>query len=281
MMMVRNTLLFLALAATAGPALAQSDEAADKWSGFYVGASIGNTDPRGGDDGTLLFDTNLDGTFDDTVRTGTGADAFSPGFCGGIATGRTPGEGCFDDRGGSTLGARMGYDWQMGQWVFGALAEYNKHDARDGVSGYSTTPASYAMIRELDSTIALRARAGMAFGQDNDWLAYATAGAVRARLDNRFETTNTANAFDLTGSGDADGVQFGLGVERRIAGNVSLGLEYLRTRIDDEDTRVMVSRGTAPLTNPFLLVNANGTDMRRSDDRLELDTLQLTLNYRF
>ncbi|MEF9977042.1 MAG: outer membrane beta-barrel protein [Stenotrophomonas sp.] len=279
--MVRNTLLFLALAAAAGPALAQSDDAASKWSGFYVGASVGNTDPRGGDDGTLLFDTNLDGSYGDTVRTGAGADAFSPGFCGGVATGRTPGEGCFDDRGGTTLGARMGYDWQMGNWVFGALAEYNSHDVRDGVSGFSTTPASYAMIRELDSTIALRARAGMAFGQSNDWLAYATAGAVRAKVTNRFETTNTANAFDLSDSGDANGVQFGLGVERKIAGNVSLGLEYLRTRIDDEDTRVMVSRGTAPATNPFLLVNANGTDMRRSDDRLDLDTLQLTLNYRF
>ena len=279
--MIRKTLLSLALVALASPAFAQSDDAGDKWSGFYVGASIGNTDPRGGDDGTLLFDTNLDGSYGDSVRTGAGADAFSPGFCGGVATGRTPGEGCFDDRGGTTLGARMGYDWQMGHWVFGALAEYNRHDVRDGVSGFSTTPASYAMIRELDSTIALRARAGISFGQSNDWLAYATAGAVRAKLNNRFETTNTANAFDLTDSGDADGVQFGLGVERKIAGNVSLGLEYLRTRLDDEDTIVRVSRGTAPATNPFLLVNANGTDMRRSDDRLDLDTLQLTLNYRF
>lgn len=279
--MIRKTLLSLALVALASPAFAQSDDAGDKWSGFYVGASIGNTDPRGGDDGTLLFDTNLDGSYGDSVRTGAGADAFSPGFCGGVATGRTPGEGCFDDRGGGTLGARMGYDWQMGNWVFGALAEYNRHDVRDGVSGFSTTPASYAMIRELDNTIALRARAGISFGQSNDWLAYATAGAVRAKLNNRFETTNTANAFDLTDSGDADGMQFGLGVERKIAGNVSLGLEYLRTRLDDEDTIVRVSRGTAPATNPFLLVNANGTDMRRSDDRLDLDTLQLTLNYRF
>ena len=279
--MIRKSLLSLALVALASPAFAQPDDAGDKWSGFYVGASIGNTDPRGGDDGTLLFDTNLDGSYGDSVRTGAGADAFSPGFCGGVATGRTPGEGCFDDRGGTTLGARMGYDWQIGHWVFGALAEYNRHDVRDGVSGFSTTPASYAMIRELDSTIALRARAGISFGQSNDWLAYATAGAVRAKLNNRFETTNTANAFDLTDSGDADGVQFGLGVERKIAGNVSLGLEYLRTRLDDEDTIVRVSRGTAPATNPFLLVNANGTDMRRSDDRLDLDTLQLTLNYRF
>ena len=41
------------------------------------------------------------------------------------------------------------------------------------------------------------------------------------------------------------------------------------------------SRGTTPATNPFILVNANGTDFRRSDDRLDLDTLQLTLNFRF
>lgn len=279
--MMKHTLLVLALSAMASPAFAQSDEAGDKWSGLYVGASIGNSDPRGGDEASILFDTDLDGNYGDTVRTGAGADAFSPGFCGGIATGRTPGEGCFDDRGGTALGARLGYDWQFGNWVVGALAEYNTYEVRDGVSGYSTTPASYTMIRELDDTIALRARAGMAFGQDNDWLAYATAGAVRASVKNEFRSTNTANAFTLSESGDTDGVQFGLGVERKIAGNVSLGLEYLRTRIDDEDTRVLTTRGTAPATNPFLLVNANGTDFRRSDERLDLDTLQLTLNWRF
>lgn len=278
--MLKQSLLVLALAATASPAFAQST-GDGKWSGFYVGTSLGNSDPRGGDDGSILFDTNLDGAFGDTVRTGTGADAFSPGFCGGIAAGRTPGVGCFEDKGGTALGARIGYDWQFGNWVVGALAEYTAHDVRDGVSGFSTTPASYTMTRELDDTVALRARAGMAFGQDGDWLAYATAGAVRARLKNDFQSTNTANAFTLTETGEGDGVQFGLGVERKIAGNVSLGLEYLRTRIADEDTRVRTSRGTAPLTNPFLLVNANGTDFRRSDDRLELDTLQLTVNWRF
>lgn len=278
--MLKQSLLLLALAATASPAFAQSDEDT-KWSGFHVGTSLGNSDPRGGEDGTILFDTNLDGSFDDSVRTGAGADAFSPGFCGGIAAGRAPGAGCFEDKGGTAIGGRVGYDWQFGNWVFGALVDYTSYDVRDGVSGFSTTPASYTMTRELDDTLALRARAGMAFGQDSDWLAYATAGAVRARLRNDFQSTNTANAFTLSETGEGDGVQFGLGVERRIAGNVSLGLEYLRTRIDDEDTRVRTSRGTAPLTNPFLLVNANGTDFRRSDERLELDTLQLTLNWRF
>lgn len=34
---------------------------------------------------TPAFDTSLDGNFTDTVRTVAGADAFSPGFCGGAA----------------------------------------------------------------------------------------------------------------------------------------------------------------------------------------------------
>ncbi len=279
--MIKQSLLFLALAAAASPALAQSDDADRKWSGVYFGASLGNADPRGGDDGTILFDTNLDGGFGDTVRSGAGADAFSPGFCGGIASGRTPSQGCFEDKGGSTLGARVGYDWQVGNWVFGALAEYSTYDVRDGVTGYSTTPASYTIVRELDNTVALRVRGGMAFGQYNDWLAYGTAGAVRAKITDSFQSTNMANAFSLTEGDGGNGAQFGLGIERKIVGNVSLGLEYLRTRIEDEDTRVRTSRGTAPVTNPFLLVNANGTDFRRSDDRLDLDTLQLTVNWRF
>ena len=215
------------------------------------------------------------------MRTTTAADAFSPGSCGGGAAGRTPAQGCFEDKGGTQLGGRVGYDWQMGNWVFGALAEYGNPDVRDSVSSFSTTPASYTFTRTLDSTIALRARAGMVFGQDSAWLAYVTGGAVQAKIEDEFTSTNTANVFTLSNSGNRRGVQAGLGIERKIAGNASLGLEYLRTRIDDEDTTVRASRGTAPATNPFILVNANGTDFRRSDDRLDLDTLQLTLNFRF
>ena len=280
--MIKQSLLFLALAAAASPVLAQSDDANSKWSGAYLGASIGNTDPRSGDDATILFDTNLDGGFGDTVRTGAGADAFSPGFCGGLAAGRTPSAGCVGDKGGMTLGVRAGYDWQVGNFVFGALAEYSNYDdVRDGLTGFSTTPASYTFVRELDSSIALRARGGVAFGQNNDWLAYATAGAVRAKISNSFQSSNTANAFSLSEGGDSNGVQFGAGIERKLADNISVGLEYLRTRIDDEDARVLTSQGTAPLSNPFLLVNASGTNFRRSDDRFDLDTLQLTLNLRF
>ena len=285
--MIKQTLLALALAGLAGPALAQSSDPATKWSGFYVGGNLGNSDPRGGDDGRILFDTNLDGTFGDTIRNTAGADAFSPGFCGGASQGRTPAAGCSEDKGGTEYGARAGYDWQMGNLVFGIVGEYTQHDARDSVSAFSITPAFYYFTRDLDSTAAIRARVGMAFGQQNDWLGYVTAGAVRANLENEFETSNAANSFTLNGSSgltgnrDASGVQAGIGIERKIVDNFSLGLEYLRTRIKDDEARVRVGRGTAPATSPFLLTNASGTDFRRSDEDFDIGSARLTVNYRF
>lgn len=286
--MIKQSLLALALAGLAGPALAQSGEdSASKWSGFYVGGSLGNGDPRGGDDATILFDTNLDGTFGDTVRTTTGADAFAPGFCGGASAVRIPAGGCFEDKGGTELSARAGYDWQMGNLVFGLVGEYTNHDAHDSVSAFSVTPAFYYFTRELDSSVALRARVGMAFGQTNDWLGYVTAGAVRAKIENEFETSNAANGFALNGtdglttSDDANGIQAGIGIERKIVDNFSLGLEYLRTRIEDDEARVRVTRGAGPATSPFILVNANGTDFRRSDEDFDLGSVRLTATFRF
>jgi len=285
--MIKQTLLVLALASLAGPALAQSSDPATKWTGFYVGGQLGNSDSRGGNDGRILFDTNLDGTFGDTIRTTTGVDAFSPGFCSGASEGRTPAGGCSEDKGGTEYGARVGYDWQMGNLVFGVVGEYSNHDVRDSVSAFSITPAFYYFTRELASTAAIRARVGLAFGQENDWMGYVTAGAVRGRLENEFETSNTANAFTLDGSSglvnssDANGVQAGIGIERKIAGNFSLGLEYLQTRLKDDESRVRVARGTGPATSPFILTNANGTDFRRSDEDFDIGSIRLTASYRF
>lgn len=278
---MKKTLIALALAALATPAFAQSSSDAPTWSGFYFGGSLGVGEPVDSDGGRILFDTNLDGNFGDTVRTTTNADAFSPGFCGGAAGGRTPGEGCGDDKGGTEIGARVGYDWQMGGFVFGAVAEYATFDARDSVTAFSTTPASYTMTRELDSAVSLRGRVGYAFGEDYGWLAYVTGGATRARIDNSFTSTNTANAFTQRGEDRSDGVQYGLGIERRLVGNFSMGLEYLRTEIDDEDFRVRTSRGTQPATNPFILVNPAGTDFKRSDDEFKVGSVRLTANWRF
>lgn len=45
----------------------------------------------------------------------------------------------------------------------------------------------------------------------------------------------------------------------------SLSAEYLFTSLDDRDEATVRAQGPAPATNPFILANASGTDMRLSD----------------
>lgn len=271
----------IALALAAGPALAQD------WTGGYVGGYAGVVgEPDDGND-RIRFDTDLDGSFDDTVRTGAGADAFSPGFCNGQANGRTPAEGCDGNDSGGEGGIRAGYDWEVGNFLFGVVGEYGISDARDAVSAFSTTPARYTMIRKVDTIGALRGRAGWIVGDDRANLFYATAGVARAELETGFNSSNTANTFTRSGDESVDGTQLGFGYERKFgdglmgSGSWTVGIEYLMTSLDDEDARVRTARGTAPATNPFVLVNAAGTDFRRSDDEFDFDSVRVTATYRF
>lgn len=266
--------LAAALVAVATPAAAQSN-----WAGFYAGGHAGKTDRAGGRDALVDFDTNLDGQFGDTVRTSGGANAFSPGFCGGAAFGTTPDLGCQGDDAGSDFGLRAGYDWQSGALVYGVVGEYARGKAKDSVSAFSTTPAFYTLTRELDDTFSVRGRVGFSFGGDRN-LVYATGGYAWASLKNSFSTSNTANTFTNTGDSDAEGAQYGVGYERRFGENVSLGVEYLITELTDDEYRVR-AQGPAPATNPFILVNPQGTDFRRSDDDFDLGALRMTASYRF
>lgn len=277
---------FISLALVAGTALASpafaQDSAPDEqpFSGFYVGGSIGYTAQPSNARESLVFDTNLDGTFGDTVNTSAGANAFSPGFCNGRAQGTTPAAGCDTSRDDIEYFGRVGFDIQRGNVVFGLVGEFGRSNATSSVSGFSTTPASYTITREMDYNANLRARIGYTPGRTT--LFYATGGGAYAKLDNTFTTSNTANSFTSTSSGsDAWGWTAGGGVEQMIGRNFSVGLEYLHTRLGDDDYSVRVGPGTAPATNPFLLVNANGTDLRRSSDDFTLHQLRLTANFRF
>ncbi|MGH8032208.1 MAG: outer membrane protein [Luteimonas sp.] len=276
---IKTSLAAAVLALVAAPAFAQSTDA--RWAGFYAGGSFGVGDGSDDSDRSVTFDTNRDGRFNDTVRTAAGANAFSPGFCGGQATSARPTTGCRDDKGGAEYGLRGGYDWQTGGLVYGVVVEYTKNDARDRQSAFSTTPAFYTFTRDLDSMIAVRGRIGYAFGESQDFLAYFTAGGVQAKIDHSFTTSNAANSFAANGDDKANGYQAGIGFERLVNDHFSVGLEYLYTEVEDDDYTVRVGRGTAPVTNPFLLVNPAGTDMRRSDEDFAYGALKLTATYRF
>lgn len=267
--------LALALLVAASPAYAQADD----WTGAYAGLHLGMADQPGSDDETIRFDRNLDGDFNDTVTTTGGANAFSPGFCGGAANGPTPASGCADDDDGTDWGVRAGYDWQSGSLVYGILGEYLRGDSEDSVSAFSTTPAQYTMTRSLERTAALRGRVGFTFG-DNANLLYATGGLAWSRVGNSFSTSNGVNTFTDNGDSDSKGPQYGVGYERKLGANLSIGAEYLVTKLTDDEYRVR-AQGPAPATNPFILGNPAGTDFRRGNEDFETSSLRLTLNYRF
>lgn len=277
---MKNLSLLAALAATATamPALAQEGrDTSQDFNGPYISIAGGGT-LQGSDRGeTLVFDTNRDGTYGDQVTTSGGADAFSPGFCGGAATG-TANLGCRNDKDGPEYFARLGFDKRMGNFVLGAVIEGGRSHARDSVSGFSTTPASYTMSREADYQAGARLRAGYTPG--GGALFYVTGGGAYARLDNKFTTSNTANSFSDNGKTNGWGYSAGGGAEVMVTNNISLGLEYLYTDLKDKDYVVNVGPGTAPPTNPFLL-NGGGTDIQRSNPHFRTHSVRGSLSLRF
>ncbi len=100
------------------PAMAQDGGAVD-WTGPYVGGSFGYNWQKSDGEEHLRFDTDGDGDYNDVVTTTTGANAFSPGTCGGAARGRTPASGCNDDKDAIGWMGHVGYDMQFGSFVAG------------------------------------------------------------------------------------------------------------------------------------------------------------------
>ena len=267
----------LGVLAISAPAMAQDRDA--HFDAPYVqafgGYSFQNNDRRD----TLVFDTDQDGSFDNNVLTTAPANAFSPGFCNGSANGATPAAGCRPDRDGAEYGLRVGFDKRMGNFVVGALVEGAKSNAKDRTSGFSTTPASYTVQRELDYNVALRARAG--FTPGGGALFYGTGGIAYAKIDHDFQTTNTANSFDIVRGNKATwGWQAGGGAEVMLTQNVSLGLEYLFNLYNDDKAYVLVGQGTAPATNPFLL-NSGATRLRGAHADFDYHSVRASIGFSF
>lgn len=275
-MKIAALLAVSAVSLMAVPAVAQDNrDTSEDFNGPYI--SIGGGGTLQGNDRreSLVFDTDGDGSFGDTVTTTTGANAFGPGFCNGAATGSSNID-CRNDKDGPEFFGRVGYDKRMGNFVLGALVEGGRSVARDSVSGFTGTD-SYTMSREADYQASARLRAGYTPG--GGALFYLTGGPAYARLDNRFSTTNTANSFSDNGKTNGWGYAAGGGAEIMVTKSLGVGLEYLYTDIKDKDYTVNVGAGSAPATSPFLA--GGGTDIRRSDPHFRTHSIRGTLSYRF
>lgn len=266
-----------ALAISSVPAMAQTGDAS--FSGPYIGGSVGYSFQSNANE-SVLFDRGFDGTLD-TITTGAGLDAFSPGFCNGAATSTSPATGCTNDKDDIEYNLRAGFDVQTASnWVVGVVGEIGKNEIRDSVSAFSTTPAFYTLTREIDWNANLRLRAGYAAGGKT--LFYGTGGAAYAKIDNSFTTSNGLNAFSNTRDKTSSwGWTAGGGVEQLIGNNFSFGVEYLYTRYTSDDYRVQVTQGTALASNPFILNGAPGTEFSRSDRRFDFHSIRATAAFRF
>lgn len=268
--------------ALATPAMAQ-DEATPTWTGPYIGGSLGyNWQPNNtaNDIEQLYFDTNGDGVYGDTVRTGTGGNAFAPGFCDGkriSATACSP----RDRDGKAAWSAMAGYDRQFGNIVLGGVIEGGQSYGSNYVTGFSTTPASYTMVRRLDWEAAARLRAGYSF---NRTLVYATGGLAYGKFKNSFLTTNTANEFTEHNRTEDDwGYTFGGGIEHKVSDNFSIGVLYRYTRFNPNDYNVTVTQGSAPATNPFVnpATTSGQTVIGRSNEQYTTQSVRVTAAFRF
>lgn len=270
------------LAAT--PAFAQDMAEPTGFNGIYVGAA-GGYDVQSNDGGAILFDRDLDGSFDDTVLTGTGDNAFNPGFCGGRGTTREAprnGGACANDDDGWAYYGRVGFDRQMGNFVVGAVGEFGKSEINDQVTGFSSTPANYVMYRSVAWEAGVRARAG--YTPNGTTLFYGTAGPGYARINRDFTSSQNTNQFEQRGKRNQWGLQAGGGVEQRLGEHFSIGLEYMFHQYKDDDFRVRAVSATGavtPFTNPGNGGTADGTDFRRSDDKFRWHSLRATAAFRF
>lgn len=282
---------YIEMAAAAGAFLVLGAGAAtaQDWSGPYIGLSVGGALIDEDKNERVLFDTNLNGTFGDTVRNTALVDAFGPttanpgGFCGGKALANNFNAACIeDDSVGVEFAARAGWDLQSGPWVYGVVVEAASVDVEDFATAFSITPAAYQFNRDIDDVMyAARLRVGHTFGERG--LAYVTGGAATAKVVETFFTTNGANSFTpVRSEDDANGYQFGFGGEVWVTDRITLGGEYLYTSLDAGDgLTVRTGPGTAAPTNPFLIVNPAGTDQRRASDEIAFHGFRLTLAARF
>jgi opacity protein-like surface antigen len=291
----RDEIMRMAATMVAAVLLGSAASADAQTSGFYLGGFAGSLFQNGDPDETVEFDTDLDEEFGDLVRTVAGADAFSPGFCAGLATGPTPASECEDDEEGFVLGGRVGYDWRRDTLLFGVVGDVSWPEVTDGVSAFSTTPAFYAFTRELNVLAGLRGRVGV--GNDTV-MVYGTAGVAFGWVEHSFSTSNAVNTFVPVNRNDNDddeddegededgerdgtpGYQMGAGVEFRLSDRVFLTGEYLFTSLDDRDDGIIRAQGPAPAGNPFLLVDPDGTDLTRSD-RFAIHAVTVGVNFRF
>lgn len=152
----------------------------------------------------------------------------------------------FDIRGG-LIGATVGYNYQIDNYVLGLEADYAWSGIKGSTSGNCAAPGCYTDIRSFGT---VRARAGYAFDR---FLPYVTGGLAMGDVKAHVGTGG------LSGSEFKAGWTVGAGIEAAVWQNITAKVEYLYFDLGNAQYA----------TAPNIETNAKGSVVRAG------------LNYRF
>lgn len=226
------------------PAPIVAYEPAFTWTGFYVGGQAGVAFNR--DSGLFSTDSSFIGSSDD-------------------------GEASFIG------GGHVGYDYQINNFLIGAVADLNYIDA--STASTYTLPGSTTVFgaqQDIDYVGTVRAKLGYAA----DRIAvYATGGLAYGDTSNNYLGDTTAviggTAYNVSVSEDTDDVGYavGAGVDYLVTQNFSIGVEYLYTDLGDSKLRVDYTPIAGTGTGAFV-----STD---SSSDLDFHTVWAKASFRF
>ncbi|KQT66217.1 MULTISPECIES: outer membrane protein [unclassified Aureimonas] len=218
------------------------------WTGFYVGGQAG-----------VAFNRDS-GAFSSSNSSFVGGnDGEESGFIGG---------------------GHVGYDYQINNFIIGAVADLNYIDASASTSytlpnnlGGTTT---FGADQDIDYVGTVRAKAGVAMDR---FAVYATGGLAYAGIDNKFNGSSTyinsaGQGFNVSARGDEDDIGYavGAGFDVLATQNISFGLEYLYTDLGESKMDV---------TYTPAITGAGTTFTTGSNTDLDFHSVMAKASYRF
>jgi outer membrane immunogenic protein len=158
-------------------------------------------------------------------------------------------------------GGQVGFNYQVGQVVFGIEGQFSWVDA----DGESVCPNPAARCRtELDSIVTVAGRLGYAWGPA---LLYAKGGGAWVREEHFVRFPANPVLDETTGSYTRSGWMVGIGLEYGFMPNLSAKLEYNFLSLDEEDLR-------------FTRIQT-GAFVENARIEQELHLVKFGINYRF
>lgn len=236
-----------------------------RWTGFYVGGSLGGGQQSGrttveGPYGsplatpttttttttTTVVTSPLPGTtVTTTTATTIGVPALAPWAISPAAVPRS----LSPDGTGAVGGAQFGFNYQIGAVVIGAESDLSA-TRLGGAKGVSANPGTQFTTRssnELSMLGTVRARAGVALG---DFLIYGTGGYAYGLVEQKGsilpDNLQTTSAASGSRSGIFHGWALGGGVEYAIAPRMTIRLDYTHYELGQKRMMLQDFTGLAP-----------------------------------